>query len=282
MSKRLPSTAFDEAIKEELAERNKRKMQDWRDARVRAKNRLNAEEKELKINIENLKWEKKRLEDENVKLKVERAREEGLKEGKKVAQEMMRKDITKKKPTSASSSSSYESVEHSPVLMPSSTPFFPPHISHSSTIPFPIPYPTPPYSTSYYSTPISSFGYTNSSASSELFSNCPPPSIFLNSAPLRSTYYEPVSVNKAIPNDQNPPTYIPTPIVKFTKKTMNPIKNKHERPLPYWEDLRASIQKCGKYGKRLFENPKDGLCFDVHNYSHGAVRVKIGNQWHKL
>lgn len=329
MSKRLPSTVLPETLQTEETLRKEKKEQDSRDSRVRARNRLKIEQVELQVDVENLKYEKKRLEDATLKLKVERAREERLKKKRSgesanvpkppKAKRSTPKSTSNQKSKQAASKTSSSSASPSPpqakpctaTSTSNNTPE--PPVNRPSvpkTTPFPIPnYPPPPSPNLHVPPPPSPFNTTPLSSPTPPFTSSsffdtiffPPLNssnlFFSSSLPLFSyslsddtssrgapslsnaSSYTPRPVHRNAQDSQSVPTYTPSAIGKVQKKSANPIKFKTQRPLEYWEALADSIKRQCAYGKRMFQNPRDELWFEVFNYDDGAVRVKIGGQW---
>lgn len=82
--KRFPSSALVEAIEESVSTRKARMEANRKAAKIRQVRRLQEAAVSANIEVQNLRWERKRLEQETIQLKVERAREEGRKEGRKI------------------------------------------------------------------------------------------------------------------------------------------------------------------------------------------------------
>lgn len=82
--KRFPSSALVEAIEESVTERKNRMEAIRKATKIRQVQRLEEAAVSANIEVQNLRWERRRLEQETIELKVERAREEGRKEGRSI------------------------------------------------------------------------------------------------------------------------------------------------------------------------------------------------------
>lgn len=83
--KRFPSSLLVDTIIEEEKKRKKKREESKVTARVRRINRLNQQTADLRMDVENLQWKKRKMELEQQQLAVENAREEGRREGRRAA-----------------------------------------------------------------------------------------------------------------------------------------------------------------------------------------------------
>lgn len=257
----------------------KKKQQDKRDAQIRATNRLAEKQCELGVSVENLQWKQKRIEKETLKMKVENAREKARRKGQNNLTRVV-KMVTPPKTempprystiVADNGITNWSVTPTPPVIFPHpsfslanscNTLYLPPMSPDNSAINFisPRPLSEAEHTSNWFQFPY----YPTPSPS-------PTPS---------SSSYKPVCVKPQCP--KTVPTYTPTPLTKAQKKAQNPIKFVTDRPFSYWNKMRDNITRQTKYGKRLYQNPADGLWFDIFHYDLGGVRVRIGTDWHAL
>lgn len=296
--KRISSSALTDAIVKENKAAKKKKQQDKRDAEIRATNRLHVKKTKLATSVQNLKWEKKRLESDTLKLKVEISREEAKRNGPNRTAKQIR-PVPPRAEIPAISTVGFSGNT----------------ITNFSVNPTPSPIPTPPVIRQYfpfspvncyhtpYSPPILPVNAGINVYSPAPFSDYVRPSNFFQSPvtlpkvnfdspppayrppPIpsptpSSSSYKPLPLKHS--RNRIIPTYIPTPLTNAQKKAQNNIKFVTDRPFEYWENMRKDITTHKKYGKRLYQNPADGLWFDIFHYELGGIRVRIGTEWHSL
>lgn len=309
MSKRMliESNALVKEIEKEVRMRKKKKEADKQAARIRHTNDLAQKEAKLNIRVEELSWKKKRLEESTLELKVDRAREEGHRDGRREAEAKINKQTVKT-----------PSLLHPYLVFPTDPPTSSLNLREPSVMtvyrpvtldlmnnfactsplpatpnyPFPTfqnPYPTPPI----YSPPIIVPTPTLSSPSMTYTPTLKNPSFFPTTPlnfptpqPQRNGYqtgtnYCPhtATVGNA---RRDPEEYIPLLPKTTVNADKNPVQSLGERPEPYWSELGRSIAANCKLGKHLFQNPVDGLIFRVNKYWGGTIRIKLGDQWVRI
>lgn len=283
MSKRQESSSLIDTILEEHTERKKQRLQNSRDSHARTINRLAEREQDLQVKVENLKWEKKRLEYETLELKVERVREEEQREKRKTAEVSCHT-------TKPREDSNTEIIQHAlPTPPPStvSTPIGPVSLLSPPCTP-PQPISQLPLQSSYepflQSTDIRPFKIKKNL--SPATPNLPPSSISPHQYPNHTWHvpivhppmpYVPHYVN-AVPLELIP-KYIPTPIQPLNTLESNPIRSFSDRSSAYWRRFEIAIKQLTNLGKHKLQNPEDNLWFQVQVYSHGRTRVRLSGKW---
>lgn len=281
--KRFESSLFGEALIQ--AENNKRKNRepDVVKKRIRHVNRLAVQERNLEVKVENLKWNNRRAEKQQLQFAVENAREEGRREERKKQFEALK---TIPPPVFIiTPPASAETVNLAPML-PTFSRF---HLQPPPIIPNPTV--SSPRKLTSFLPPI------------HIFSSPPPALRFeASSSPMLSPNFcvppppVPEYVPEAIPSCGPRHHYKPSPIrpskpVVFHNKLQgdpkkdlkdNPIRAIAHQTEDYWRELAANVTKYGRNGKDFFKNPDDGYTFRVMKHNSGVVKVYLNDTWYPI
>lgn len=302
------SNAFSEDMEEERKRKKKRRLEDKANGKVRHINRLTSKAEELRVEVAELDLKRKQIENETVRLRVEKAREEGYVEGKKAAK------ISDRQTTPKSSSSSCPFSHTSTPIISIAAPICPPcypissamwatpppqlptaRLSQASATYIPSPlFPTPPPSipvrTTYFTVPTTvaqppPLGRYNWTASSQTppqpqtrHEYGPRPSYVtvptVAQPPQFGRYNLTASSQEPLPSQTND-EYVPhgKPIKSETRE--HEVYHVCHRSPTYWTDLGEWVWRKRELGRRLYRNPIDDLVFQFHIYESGVVRVRL-------
>lgn len=310
MEGKKESSLLVDAMTEAAMARKQQQNQNTRDFYARNINRLARREVDLKVNVQNLKWEKKRLENDTLKLKVEHNIF-----SRKRANENQKSTTEEPKPPNGKSESEKQK--------PASENPKPDNKGQKSA-----------------KEPRDDFMYRSfpSPASSESTldpldsqSTSIPPQQPKNSLPLQSTY-EPFlpdqdfrppqpKIKRAQPKPEEPsqptfgvqyifpypfqfvkpsdssreglpqpyippfvspgiphviPVYVPSPINTLEN---NPIKCFKDRSSAYWRRFAIAIEQLKVVGKSKVQNPEDQLWFQVQVSPKKLTRIRLDKKW---
>lgn len=280
MSKRKESRLLVDTLIEEEIKQKKQRRQNSRAAYARSVNYLEQRKQDLEINIQNLEWDNKKLENGNRELKIERKREEAAREKRKIMgapsysstpRRNTSTEIMYRSLPSPDQSTVSTPIEYLSLLSPPSTPqqavsqlplqsSYEPFLRETEIRPRKLQINAG--STTHHVSPSPSFT-SQYPEHNQSFSNRPIP-------------YVPAYVNSAQPRFI--PLYIPGPIQPPNTLENNPIQHLTDRSAAYWRRFEIDMRKLSP-GKHKIQNPEDHLWFQVQTYQHGRPRVRLNGKW---
>lgn len=259
---RKESRELVEAMKREASNRKKQKQENTRDSIARNLNRLAQQEQHLKINVQNLTWNQRRLETETRAMEVKKAR---------IEQSMTQRTLTPG--TLVKKTTTTKTVTPGPDVLYRSFP------SPASTLDDPI---------------------SPSACSSRTSSNpLPLPSSYepflsiqeTSSRPSKTPRPTPTTVQHQpyIPQYIFPPQYIPIyipapigPISSTSSKATESIKSFQEKSGAYWRRLKIALIQKNLRGKRKIQNPEDNVWFEYKSQAEGLYRIRLNGEWYDI